>query len=470
MRTPLLVGITVLSVMSQLVIAAEPKPTLDEVWKIVQQQQAIIESLQQQLAATQGNLKSAEQNIEETKAGQSVLDQKIEATADAVESSRGGVSSANTTSAGGSINMPASERYRGGVSWANTTSVGGYGELHYNDLDDNSTSASGDGAADDRNRVDFHRFVFYLAHEFTDSIRFFSEVEIEHSVAGDGQPGEVELEQAWIEMDITSKHRFRAGLNILPVGLINVTHEPNTFYGVERNRVESEIIPTTWWEAAAGLNGEIAQGWNYDMLIHSGLKIPTSGSSAFRPRSGRTKIAEADDTDYALTGRIRYTGMPGLEVSLSGQYQADYTGTADAFDVDAFLVQAHVDWKHSSGFGLRAFYASWFFDDMPTADLNADAFDAEDLDGFYIEPAYRFASPFMLPGEFGVFARYAEWDERNNLGSARHRFDRYDQIAIGINYWPTPQVVFKIDGQWEDADKPVDRTLDGFNLGLGYQF
>jgi hypothetical protein len=310
--------------------------------------------------------------------------------------------------------------------------------------------------------------VIYLGHEFTDSIRFFSELEVEHSIAGDGQPGEVELEQAWIEMDINASHRFRAGLDILPIGIINVTHEQNTFYGVERNRVETEIIPATWWEAGAGFIGEIAPGWNYDLVVHSGIVIPTTGSSAFRPRSGRTKIGEADNVDVALTGRIRYTGVPGLEFAVSGQYQADYTGTADQFDVDAFLVEAHIDWRHSSGFGLRALYASWFFDDEPGVGLNTGVIGADNLDGFYIEPAYRFASPIALPGEFGVFFRYSESDERNQLSA--YRFERYEQATVGLNYWPTPQVVFKIDGQWEDANGAVDRTLDGFNLGMGYQF
>ena len=71
------------------------------------------------------------------------------------------------------------------------------------------------------------------------------------------------------------------------------------------------------------------------------------------------KLQEADDLAFASTGRIRYSGIPGLEVGVSGQYQADITGTADSIDLAATLLEGHVIWQHNSGFGLRALYARW---------------------------------------------------------------------------------------------------------------
>ena len=83
-------------------------------------------------------------------------------------------------------------------------------------------------------------------------MRFFSEFELEHSLVKDTQegeeaPGEVELEQAFIEYDFDQRNTARAGVFLLPIGILNETHEPPTFYGVERNTVENVIIPTTWW-------------------------------------------------------------------------------------------------------------------------------------------------------------------------------------------------------------------------------
>jgi len=417
-------------------------PSKEEMWRIIQQQQAVIDELKTKLETTEEKISNAETRVRET-------EQKVEATADAIEQGTAATSTA--------------------ASWAERTSIGGYGELHYNNLDDEVVGATGN---DDLEQVDFHRFVLYFGHEFTDNIRFFSELEIEHAFTEDTADGSgsgaVELEQAWLELDINDHHRTRAGLDILPIGIINPTHEPNTFYGVERNRIETEIIPTTWWEAVFGFNGEVAPGWNYDAYAHSGLVVPTTGGSAFRPRSGRLKVAEAKDQDVAFTGRLRYTGLPGLEVGVSGQYQKDITGTVDSLDVSATLFEGHIDYKHASGFGLRALYARWDLEDDGGPGVGPDAFSADTLDGWYVEPAYRFALPGSIPGELGIFARYENWDERNRLPA--HRFEEFDRVVAGLNWWPHQNVVFKFDVQDEDADGPVDRVLDGFNLGLGYQF
>ena len=46
----------------------------------------------------------------------------------------------------------------------------------------------------------------------------------------------------------------------------------------------------------------------------------------------------------------------------------------------------------------------------------------------------------------------------------------HEMINVGANWWPTENVVFKIDGQWEKASANTRGTQDGFNLGLGFQF
>lgn len=390
--------------------AAESAPSAEEMWKIIQQQQKTIEALQQKLNATEANVADTQE--------------QVAANTEAVEE----VESTASTAA----------------SWAERTSVGGYGELHYNNLD-------GEDA-----EVDFHRFVLFFDHEFNDRLRLFTELELEHSLSGDGKPGEVELEQAYIQYDLNSQHAINAGLYLVPVGLINETHEPNTFFGVERNNVEKNIIPTTWWEAGLGLTGEVAPGWKYDVMLSSGLSTPTSGSNAYKIRNGRQKVAEAPGEEGAITGRIRYTGMPGLQVGLTAQYQTDITQGAE--DIDAQLIEAHIDYR-SGGFGLRALYAGWWLDDgNPITGPAAIGRDRQD--GFYIEPSYRFQLANL--GEAGVFVRYQQWN--NNAGGGA---DDQEQVDIGMNYWPHPNVVFKFDYQFENE---AAGDNDGFNLGVGYHF
>ena len=146
-----------------------------ELRKIIEQQQKVLQDLEKRLDETE---------------------KRVEKTADVVEESASESKSATT--------------------------IGGYGELHYNNITDNKSGK-------DKKAIDFHRFVLFFGHEFTESTRFFSEVEIEHALSGDDKPGEVELEQAYIEHDFNDMFVGKAGLFLMPVGIINETHEPPAF-------------------------------------------------------------------------------------------------------------------------------------------------------------------------------------------------------------------------------------------------
>ncbi|GAA4356784.1 FlxA-like family protein [Kangiella marina] len=316
-------------------------------------------------------------------------------------------------------------------------SFGGYGELHYNNIEDKES-------------IDFHRFVTFMGYQFTDSIRFFSELELEHSLSGDGKPGEVELEQAYVEIDVTDATSIKSGLFLVPVGILNETHEPPTFYGVERNPIEKNIIPTTWWEAGAGVTSKLAEGLTADFAIHSGLEVPNdAGVYDFSIRSGRQKVAKANADSFAYTARIKYTAIPGLELAASVQHQTDLT--QGVLNADANLYTAHAIYN-VDGFGIRALYAGW---DIDSAEAEMNGQDKQD--GFFVEPSYRFND------EFGIFARYSVWDNAAGNSSINTEMK---QSNVGFNYWPHENVVFKFDLE----NRSGAQDGNGFNLGVGYQF
>ncbi|MGI9293092.1 MAG: hypothetical protein ACR2PS_03845 [Pseudomonadales bacterium] len=391
-------------------------PSVEQMWEIIQQQAKEIEKLK--AAATQ-----RDQRIQ-------VTDLKVEATADAVEQR------VNDTAHTG-------ERQ---------TSIGGYGELHYNNLDDES----GRERADDVDEIDLHRYVLFFGHQFTDTVRFYSELEVEHSVAGDGQNGEVELEQAFIEWDYATNQRAKAGVFLVPVGILNETHEPDTFYGVERNRVEAEIIPATWWEGGVAFSGELGAGFSYDFGVHSGLFLDETA----RLRSGRQKVSEAKADEPAYTARLKYTGVRGLELAATVQYQTDLSQGetfAGESSIDAMLYEVHAAYQ-SGPFQLRALYALWDIDEGINAVTERD--DADQREGFYIEPAVK------ITDQLGLFLRYSEWDEvRADAGADMSMSER----MFGANFWLTETVVLKAD--YQDQEGVAGRAeLDGFNLGVGWSF
>jgi len=376
------------------IFAAEP--TNQELLDILKKQQAQIEALQNKLNKT-------DQKIEQA-------DEKIEASVAVIEENL----TDNSTS---------------------KTSVGGYGELHYNNIDENE-------------KVDFHRFVMFLDHEFSDKIRFYSELELEHSLSGDGTPGTVALEQAFIEIDVTESTKMQSGILLTPVGIINETHEPNTFYGVERNPVEKDIIPTTWREAGVAVETKFSEGFSGNFSIHSGFNVETVGSKSFLVRNGRQKVANANADSLAYTARLKYTAIPGLELASSYQIQDDITQGASS--TRANLFSAHAIYNKGS-FGIRALYAGWNIDGT-----EAEAVGRDKQSGYYIEPSYR------LNHRWGLFARYNSWD--NNAGDNNDTEKK--QTNLGLNFWPHENVVFKLD--IENRFGAQDGS--GFNLGLGYQF
>lgn len=385
-------------------VAQAATPSAEEMWEIIQQQQEQISTLKEQLSNNDSRLSETE-----------II---AEATISAVEQI--------------SLAPAASSK----------TTLGGYGEVHYNNLEK-------DDGIGDKNEVDFHRFVLFTSHQFTDSIRFFSELEVEHSIAGDGQVGEVELEQAFIEWDISANQSAKAGLFLMPIGIINETHEPNTFYGTERNNVEKYIIPATWWEAGAALNGELAQGLSYDIAAHSGLFMD---DGEYKPRDGRQKVGKAKADDMAFTGRLKYTAIPGLELATSVQRQNDVR-QGEGEGISGTLIETHLAWQKND-FQLRALYAAWDFD---TA-INDIKQGADEQTGFYIEPSYK------LTDKIGVFARFSEYD--NTAGSSVD--SAVEQFDIGINYWLHPNVVFKMD--YQDQDNNSGTGSDGFNIGVGFSY
>ena len=367
----------------------------DKLREIIAQQQKVLESLEKRLDET---------------------DQKLNATAEHIE-----------------VEVETEESM-----FANTT-IGGYGELHYNNYENSDA------------KIDFHRFVLFFGHEFSDTIRFFSEFELEHSLAGDGKPGEVELEQAYVEVDINEELSSKVGLFLVPVGIINETHEPPTFYGVERNGVEKNIIPATWWEAGVAFNVKPIAGLSIDGAATSGLEVGEN----FSIRSGRQKVANASAENLAYTGRVKYTAIPGLELAATLQYQTDITQGGNNFEApidkaDATLLEAHAIYQLSD-FAVRALYARW--------DINGDeaaALGRDEQTGWYIEPAYKIIE------EVGVFARYAEYD--NNAGNNDETAVK--STSVGVNYYLHENVVLKAD--YENLGGAKDSQ--GFNLGFGYQF
>lgn len=421
----------------------ETVPNIEELWRVVQSQQAEIERLQQALQTSQNQTREVEIQIQET--------------------------NGNLEAIGEVLDQPG---MRGNSSWADRTRIGGYGEVLYN----NETASSSS------KELDVQRFVLFAAHEYNEDLRFFSELEIEHALIEGGGPGAVELEQAYLEWDYAANHSVLAGMYLAPLGILNETHEPNTFYGVERNLIESRLIPSTYRVNGIKFAGQLGGGFSYDLGLHEGLFFESGNGGDLTIRSSRQNGARAEMDSPAFSGRLRYTGMPGLELGLALQYQTDMTqdgskrsnigrtGLLDGFgnqvtDVSGLFSEAHIVYN-TGPWGLRALYAQWNIDsrieDVVNSGLINNGLGRSLQTGYYIEPSYRFNE------NIGAFMRYEHTDERANSNRGAAKDSETSRSLVGLNYWLTDNAVLKLDYQFEND--ATDRDLDGFNLGLGWQF
>lgn len=321
--------------------------------------------------------------------------------------------------------------------------IGGYGELHYKNLDADGT---------DERELDFHRMVLFFGYDFNDKARFVTEFEVEHIIASDGSRGAVELEQAYVELDLRPNMHLQTGAMLMPIGLINETHEPPTFYGVERPVIESTIIPTTWWSTGVNFIHKLDNGIRYDVMISEGLKTDDPSVSAandpFDLKAGKQKGSFASAFDLAVTGRIRYTGISGLELAAYAQYQPDLDQSAqESYADSATLVGGHVIY-HWSDITTKALYARWDLEGDEAADAGKDL-----QDGGYVEVSWKPAE------QWGVFARQSAWSQEADVDAT--------QTDVGVNFWPYEDIVFKADYQLQNDDAG---NADGFHLGFGYQF
>src|SRR2546426_9146344 len=191
--------------------------------------------------------------------------------------------------------LPAQER----------TTVGGYGEVHYTNPTGPKTPPI----------VNLARFVVYLAHSFNDRLAFRSELEVEDAKVEGGQAGgEVALEQAYLDYRLADWITLRTGLVLPPVGIINETHEPPTFNGVDRPGFDHDVIPTTWREIGLGAVGTIPgrSGLAYRVYLVNGLRA--DGLSAGEGiREGRQEGRQASFANPSVTGRLEWA-RPGVKI------------------------------------------------------------------------------------------------------------------------------------------------------------
>jgi hypothetical protein len=344
-----------------------------------------------------------------------------------------------------------------------TGPISGYMDFHFNK-----------GEAED-GVLDFHRFVLIVNHSFSPRIRFVAELELEHAfVEGLEESGELELEQAYVDFLLTRSFNVRAGMLLVPMGIINERHEPPVYQGVERPFVDTVIIPTTWFENGAGMFGEIGRGFRYRAYIMAPLNaLEFSADEGIR--NGRQKGSRSDVRNVAYTGRGEYVGVPGLTLGASA-WSGKSSFLAPRLDVQVRVGEADVRYRRNR-LELRGEFAQVWIDDAERLNLTAGQLTgvspniARQLRGFYAEGAYRVWQRGAGRDVVG-FARYENYDTQFRMPSGYIPLKQFDRDAwiAGAAYYPDPDIAVKVDYVWQRSLSSVIIAPNGFNIGIGWWF
>ena len=370
----------------------------------------------------------------------------------------------------------------------------GYGEMYYTHPKDVNASQG-----------DLARAVFGIGYQFDDKTRFNSEFEVEHAVASADDPGEFEVEQFYVDHKFTDNVGMKAGLFLIPAGFLNENHEPTNYYGVQRNFVETLIIPSTWREGGLALYGTTESGFEWHAGITTGLDL---SKWTFTPEAALyTNALELEDNDVApmqathqetalantrhLSGfaAINYRGIPG--VTLGGTYFTGVAAAAAATIPDnerVTLWETHARYQPGK-LDLEALYARGTISNTAAANElypgTPNPLPAS-FDGWFVQGAYNVwqsGSQHLSP-----FARYEKYDMGASYEGIAPGFSAYptgpipnpsapttfttfaiphDTVGtVGLNYYLNPNVVFKVDYQKFRVNSDFSR----FDVGMGLQF
>jgi hypothetical protein len=353
-------------------------------------------------------------------------------------------------------------------------SIGGYGEFVYTNPAATREDGTPSGVSD---QIDALRGVLYFGYKFDDRFLFNSEVEFEHGSTS--EDGSVSLEFAYIDWrwhGLQGSTGARGGLVLLPMGFINELHEPPTYLGVSRPETELRIIPTTWRELGVGLFGS-AGDFDWRAFIVNGLD--GSGFAGGGLRGGRQKGSKALAEDFAATGRVDWTGVPGLIIGASGYYggsgqgAADPTAPGETIGAATLIVEGHAGYRWR-GLDLRGLFAVSTVADVSALnaanDLTGDESIGERLTGWYLQAGYDVLRSVRTDVLLMPYVRYEQINTQQEVPEGFEADPANDRtlISAGAQVLPIPNIALKAD--YTFASNAANTGVDRFSVSLSYMF
>ena len=340
----------------------------------------------------------------------------------------------------------------------NPLSIGGYGEMYY---------AKPEGKDD---YADVYRFITYFGYKFSDNVILNAEIEFEHGAnAEDG--GEVVIEFMYLDFLMKEEINLRLGHLLVPMGLINLRHEPTLFNTVQRPEVEQKLIPSTWHENGALAYGKFSDlGIEYTAGVINALNVNSDKTATANDgwiRSGRQGAAKKASFTPAFTGRVDYTGTAGLLIGAS-LYYGDGSNIkddplAEVSGLKTTIFDIHASYENGP-FKANGLYTQTNLDGAE--EISPEA--VEKGSGYYVNAAYDLSGLVGIDYKIPVFAQYQNYNpvEKTVDGSNEDVYQT-EIVTVGFNFFPADQAVIKVDYAMKEVNN-VDENI--FSMGIGFIF
>jgi hypothetical protein len=293
----------------------------------------------------------------------------------------------------------------------------------------------------------------------------------------------------------------------MPFGLLNEHHEPTNFYGVQRNFVETLIIPSTWREGGVNLQGQTESGFGWNAGVTTGFDLSKWNYAPEFPlystaleledndvaplQATHQELALANASHLAQYVSLSYTGVAGLTLG-----SAIFTGNADKVaappnapipgDQRITLWEAHARWTRDN-LDLSALYAHGSIGNTALANVANPGSPNPIPSAFYgyyaqaaytgFQPAGYRLSPFVRWERYTMGASYQGTSgpvlpiglvpvsaAPGDYGTWPQNHDRV--WTYGANVYVTPNIVVKFDYQLFQTNTVFNRV----DLGLGLSF
>ena len=388
--------------------------------------------------------------------------------------------------------------------------VGGYGEVAMtrNFYSDNvyRYSSPEEHAAEQHGRFDIPHAVIYLGYEFGKGWRMQTEIEFEHTGTGTAvekefseageweveteRGGEVELEQFWIEKTFFPQLNVRVGHVIVPIGGLNNAHEPLNFFTVYRPEGEYTIMPSTWHDTGISIWGKAGK-WRYEALAVAGLDAFMFDRDHFVKNGAGSPYEFKVANNFGFAARVDNSSVKGLRMSLSGyfghsmhnSFPNDLKDTKYASVKGTTLIGAFDFVYHGGGFIVRGNADAGYVGNAATIstikrNLSSNNSPYRKLPvgrnavAAGIEAGYDVLSGVQKRRDSDqklyVFGRYEYYnpyipsaDQQVYAFTAKHR------IAVGLNWYPIPQIAVKCEYSHRFLDKRYNME-PSLSLGVAY--